>query len=117
MAENLLRKILESGCGDVEMRDEIFQDGRPELAAPGGSTAPLPGDAPEVLPPTALWGKGYDAAALSRFAILAIVARLHPVNDWIVFHDCLATIIAAILALRSVSSGLPLYRPSALALA
>jgi hypothetical protein len=48
------------------------------------------------------------AACFRRLAIFAIVARLQPVNDWIVFQDCCAPSIWAILALRSMSSGLPL---------
>ena len=51
---------------------------------------------------------GGDQAA--RFAILAIVARLQPVAACIVDRLWPAFSMEAIPALRSVSSGRPLYR-------
>lgn len=84
------------GCGSS------FFDLHP-ISGPHRGSTPFPGGM------ATSWDAGYGAAALSmRFLIFKIVARLHPVNDWIVFHDCLASSMAAILALRSVSSGRPL---------
>src|SRR5215207_4688519 len=53
----------------------------------------------------------------ARFAILAIVARLHPVAAWICDHETPPFSIEAIPPLRATFSVLPLERPSAFAFA
>lgn len=113
LAETSAKLESRKRCAEMWMRER--RDAGPLflifvlLAAPTGGY-PLSGGAAQKGPATPLLGRGYEAAARSRsrFAIFSIVALLHPVNDWIVFHDCLASSMAAILALRSVSSGLPL---------
>jgi len=69
------------------------------------------------LPRRANQADAISPTAPVRFAILAIVAREHPVARWTADHVSPARSIAAMPALRSTFSGRPRYRPAALLLA